>query len=54
MDRQTLNNAVDACKQETRQVLQLIYDELNQGQRKKILKNELIKAKFDKFGVETE
>lgn len=32
-------------------VLQMISDELNRGQRKKLLKNEEIKAEFDLHGV---
>ena len=31
--------------------LQTMYDALNQGQRKKILKNEKVKALFDRYGV---
>jgi hypothetical protein len=29
-----------------------MYDALNQGQQKKILKDESVKARFDRFGVE--
>ena len=52
MDKNTLNEAVEACKAETRQALQTVYDELNNGQQKKILKSEKVKEIFDRFGVE--
>lgn len=32
--------------------LQTMYNALNQGQRKKILKNEKVKALFERYGVE--
>lgn len=52
MDKNTLNEAVDACKEETKEALQTVYDELNNGQQKKLLKNEAIKALFDRYNVE--
>lgn len=52
MDKQTLNNAVEACKAETREALQIMYNALNQGQQKKILKEDAVKEKFDLYGVE--
>ena len=36
---------------ETQTALQTVFDGLNQGQQKKILKNENIKALFDRYGV---
>ena len=51
MDRQMLVNYVAALKAETKNALQLVYDELNKGQRKKILKNEEVKVLFDRYGV---
>ena len=51
MNKDTLNEAVKACKEETREALQTVYDELNNGQQKKILKNENIKALFERYGV---
>lgn len=36
---------------ETRNALQTVYDTLNQGQQKKILKDETVKALFDRYGV---
>ena len=52
MDKETLNKAVEICKEETRNALQTVFDELNNGQQKKILKSEAVKALFDRYGVE--
>ena len=52
MKRQDLFDKVAAAKTETKDALQTMYDALNQGQRKKILKNEKVKALFDRHGVE--
>ena len=52
MKRQDLFDRVAAFKSETKNALQTMYDALNQGQRKKILKNEKVKALFDRYGVE--
>lgn len=52
MDKNTLNEAVEACKAETRDALQLVYDNLNQGQQKKILKEDAVVEIFDRYGVE--
>lgn len=52
MNKDTLNNAVENCKNETREALQTVFAELNNGQQKKLLKNETIKALFDRYGVE--
>lgn len=52
MNKDTLNNAVKACKSETKEALQTVYDELNNGQQKKLLKSEKVKELFDRFGVE--
>lgn len=37
---------------ETKEALQTVYDALNQGQQKKIVKDEKVKALFDRYGVE--
>ena len=52
MKKTTLNKAVEACRTQTKEALQTVYDALNQGQRKKIVKDEKIKALFDLHGVE--
>ena len=37
---------------QTKEALQTVYDSLNQGQQKKIVKDEKVKALFDRYGVE--
>ena len=46
-----LSNAVQAVKTETREAMQTMYDALNQGQQKKILKTEAVKKLFERYGV---
>ncbi|MBO5957535.1 MAG: hypothetical protein J6Q39_08270 [Bacteroidales bacterium] len=53
MNKETLNKAVEACKEETREALQTFYDALNSGQQKKILKAEAVRAICERFGVVT-
>ena len=52
MDKDTLNEAVKACKEETREALQTVYNTLNSGQQKKLLKNEAVKALFERYEVQ--
>ena len=52
MKRQELDNAVNAKMTEIRDILKTVYDALNQGQQKKILNNDNIRALFDLYGVE--
>lgn len=54
MKKQELTKAVEKAKAETRNALQTMYDALNQGQRKKIVKDEKVKAYFDLYGVKYE
>ncbi len=51
MDKVTLNEAVRVCKDNTREALQTVYDTLNQGQQKKLLKDEKVKSLFDLYEV---
>lgn len=51
MNKETLNKGVENYKTETGAALQTVFDELNNGQQKKILKNDTIKALFDRYGV---
>lgn len=44
--------AATAVYEETKVALQTVYDALNQGQQKKILKEESVKELFDRYGVE--
>lgn len=52
MKREDLFNKVAAVKTETKNALQTMYNALNKGQQNKILKNEEVKALFDRHGVE--
>lgn len=52
MTKTLLDKAVENAKVETKNALQTVYDTLNNGQQKKILKNEEVKALFDLYGVE--
>lgn len=51
MNKDALNQAVEICKAETKAALQTVYDELNNGQQKKLLKNETVKALFERYEV---
>ena len=51
MERQELFNKVAVLKEVIRAALQTMYDALNPGQQKKIVKNEEVKALFDIYGV---
>ena len=52
MRKDELAAAVAECKAQTKNALQTVYDSLNQGQQKKLLKNDSVKELFDRFGVE--
>jgi Fe2+ or Zn2+ uptake regulation protein len=52
MNKETFNTAVAKAKAETKNALQTVYDTLNQGQQKKILKEQAVKELFDRYGVE--
>lgn len=39
---------------EVKEALQTVYNELNKGQRKKLLKSPVVKAMFDRYGVVTD
>ena len=51
MRKQELQEAVVNAKTETKNALQTVYDSLNNGQQKKLIKNEEVKALFDLYGV---
>ena len=53
MTKTELNKKVSDNMKETKEALQTVIDELNQGQRKKMLKSEKVKALFDRYGVVT-
>lgn len=48
-----LRERVIAYNLEIRTALQAVYNNLNQGQRKKLLRNPVIRAMFERYGVET-
>ena len=52
MKRNELKLATDACIATTKDALQLLWDKINQGQRKQLYKREEIKALLDRYGVE--
>ena len=52
MNKSHLTKAVNDAKTETKNALQTVYDALNQGQQKKIVKDDAVKALFDLYGVE--
>ena len=43
--------AAEAVAAETKTALQTVYDNLNQGQQKKLLKSPEVKALFDRYAV---
>lgn len=52
MTREELMIAVETAKTNTKNALQTVYDALNAGQKKQIVKNDDVKALFDLYGVE--
>lgn len=52
MKKAKLTEAVTAHKTETKKALQLLFDNINKGQQKQIVKREEIKKLFDRYGVE--
>lgn len=54
MTKEQLTAAVESAKTETRNALQTMYDALNQGQQKKIVKNDDVRKLFDRYGVNYE
>lgn len=54
MTKSELKRKTDRAVEETKSALQTVYDALNQGQRKKIVKDEKVKALFERYGVEVE
>ena len=48
----TLVDRVIIYNNEIKTALQTMYDALNHGQQQKILKDEKVKALFDRYGIE--
>ena len=51
MDKAILKRKTEKTINETKEALQTVYDELNQGQQKKILKNENVAKLFERYKV---
>lgn len=47
-----MRDRVIAYNAEVKAALQAVYNDLNQGQRKKLLRNPVIRAMFERYGVE--
>ena len=54
MTKEKLDKKVEEVKNETKIALETMFNELNQGQQKKMLKNETVLALFERYGVVTE
>ncbi len=51
MTKGQLESKTAEVVEETRNALQTVYDSLNQGQQKQIVKDETVKTLFDRYGV---
>lgn len=49
-----LKERVIAYNKEVKAALQAVYNDLNPGQRKKLLRNPAIRSMFERYGVEIE
>lgn len=52
MNKNELKKAIDNRKLTTKEALQLLWDNVNKGQKNKILKNQEVKDMFDLYQVE--
>lgn len=52
MNKITFDKAIEAYKIKAKNALQTVYDVMNHGQQKQMIKNEDVKKIFDCFGVE--
>ena len=51
MKKKTLDERVQTVKNETAEVILTILNTLNQGQRKKVMKDEKVKALCERYGI---
>ncbi len=51
MTKAELQRKTDRAVKETRAALQTVYDALNHGQQKQIVKNEAVLALFQRYGI---
>ena len=49
-----LRERIISYNKEVKAALQAVYNDLNHGQRKKLLRNPAIRAMFERYGVETD
>lgn len=54
MKKDILDKKVDDLMSITKDSLQMLWDNINKGQQKQIIKNEKVKEMFDRYGVEYE
>ena len=54
IDKAKLRKNVDKVRSDTKGALQTIYDAMNRGQQKQIVKNAAVKGLFDLYDVEYE
>lgn len=47
----TRSEAAEICMQEIKEALETIYNALNSGQQKQLMKDEKVKAIYDRYGV---
>lgn len=54
MKKTELQEKVSRLKDTTKDALQLVWDNINKGQKKQILKNPEVKELMDRYGVNTD
>lgn len=54
MKKNKLTEATNANMEQTREALRLLWDNVNKGQKKQILKKPEVKDMFDRYGVKYE
>ena len=54
MKKTELKEKTKAVKTDTKEAIETILDNLNQGQKKKVLKVEKVRILCDRYGVDTE
>lgn len=52
MKKQLLKERVEQAKTDTGSALQTLFDNVNKGQRKQLIKRQEIKELFDRYGVD--
>lgn len=52
MKKQLLKERVAEAKTETGKALQILFDNVNKGQKKQLVKRQEIKELFDRYGVD--